>query len=61
MFSYGMYPARIIVGKSIRGVIKGRFRDELLNTEPFGSPQETKLFAEQHRIEYNVNRLYAEL
>ena len=32
----------------------GRLRDEFLNIELFGSLQEGKLLAEQHRIEYNV-------
>jgi len=35
----------------------GRFRDEFLNIELFGSLQEAKLLAEQHRMEYNVYRL----
>ncbi len=39
----------------------GRFRDEFLNIELFGSLQEAKLLAEQHRIEYNVNRPHSAL
>ena len=34
----------------------GRFRDEFLNIELFASVQETRLLAEQHRIEYNTYR-----
>ena len=33
-----------------------RFRDEFLNIELCNSVQETKLLAEQHRIEYNTYR-----
>ena len=39
----------------------GRFRDEFLNIELFGSLQEAKLLAEQHRIEYNVYRPHSAL
>ena len=39
----------------------GRFRDEFLNIELFASLQETKLLAEQHRIEYNVYRPHSAL
>ncbi len=38
-----------------------RFRDEFLNIELFTSVQETKLLAEQHRLEYNTYRPHSAL
>jgi transposase InsO family protein len=38
-----------------------RLRDEFLNIELFSSLPETKLLAEQHRIEYNVYRAHSAL
>lgn len=53
--------AALARGLSPCGRLKGRFRDEFLNVEVFGSKLEAKVLGHEHREKYNHHRPHSSL
>ena len=51
-----LYRSRLALAKRLGGIVYGRLRDEHLNGQRFDSLLEAKVFTEDWRIDYNMNR-----